>query len=116
MLFSLCILCMFLLNVYSFSLASFLFILSPFYGCVGYGAILLCYLFCLVSFSVLLVRYFTSLTPMGCVLLFGIAFLRILFFSFRLSVYPFHRGAVCCPVFGHLKRKLNFSGALLNSR
>ena len=50
----------------------------------GRGEIHLCFIFCFVSFIVLLVRYFTTLTPMGLVPLFGIAYFAyfVLFFSF----------------------------------
>ena len=68
------------------------YFLSPFYGLVGCGANPLCFVFCFVSVIVLLVRYFTTLAHMGRVLLFGVAFLHILSFSFLLE--PF----VCLPL------------------
>ena len=75
----------------------FLFILSSFLqlGWVLRNAlkIPLCFIFCLLSFLVLLVRYFTTLTLMDRVLLFEIAFFPyfVLFFSFG-TVCPFRRG------------------------
>ena len=57
---------------------------GAFYGEVGCGAIPLCFIFCFISFTVLLVHSFTTLTLMGRIHLFGIAFLHILFFSFPL--------------------------------
>ena len=61
------------------------------FSLVGCDAIPLCFIVCFVCFIVcfaslivLLVRYFTTLTPIGRVLFFGIAFFAyfVLFFSF----------------------------------